>query len=348
MAVVACATYGYHDVMCEVHGLFTPCLGNAARVAMEGSGGRHVKAGIIPDFMDPNSGTPRLLDVKGTTTCATRYVPSPADGAHADSSGCAVRRRASLVPKECENKAKAADTKCNLSPPGTMGPIERRLREFGPVVPLVFGWCGEVNAEFETLLSEIAEIGASRHWRATYANSPGTAKGTVMWCSPNDNNDNNNNCYFNGNNNFACDGNISHGIGNDYSHNGDYNVYYDGDNNYIPYNNSIPASQQRQQQQLLLQRQQQLRLRRQHSLQQLHSGIGVNGDCILDYDGSKFISTTSLKAKDYVTYGFATTTSQTTRPASTRSRALERWTPWHGESMLHGACISLVRNVCII
>ena len=62
------------------------------------------------------------------------------------------------------------------------------------------------------------------------------------WCSPNDNNDNNNNCYFNGNNNFACDGNISRGIGNDYSHNGDYNVYYDGDNNYIPYNNSIPAS----------------------------------------------------------------------------------------------------------
>ena len=148
---------------------------------MEGSNARHAKAGIVPDFMDPNSGTPRLLDVKGATMCAARYVPSPADGAHADASGYAVRRRAALVPREYLNKAKAADTKYHLSPPGTMGPIERRLREFGPVVPLVFGWFGEVNAEFNALLSEVAEIGASRHWRAMNADSPGTAKGTVMW-----------------------------------------------------------------------------------------------------------------------------------------------------------------------
>ena len=40
--------------------------------------------------------------------------------------------------------------------------------------------------------------------------------------------------------------------------------------------------------------------------------------------------------------------SQPRRRASTRSRALERETPWHGESMLRGACISSVRNVCII
>ena len=90
--------------------------------------------------MNPNSGTLRLLDVKGATMCATWYVPSPADGAHADASGYAVRRRAALVPKEYLTKAKAADAKYHLSPPGTTGPIERRLREFGPVVPLVFGW----------------------------------------------------------------------------------------------------------------------------------------------------------------------------------------------------------------
>ena len=40
------------------------------------------------------------------------------------------------------NKAKSADRKYNLSPPGTTGPIERRLCEFGPVAHLVFGWFG--------------------------------------------------------------------------------------------------------------------------------------------------------------------------------------------------------------
>ena len=39
-----------------------------------------------------------------------------------------------------------------------MGPSSR---EFAPVVPLVFGWQGEINAEFDALLSEVAEIGAS-------------------------------------------------------------------------------------------------------------------------------------------------------------------------------------------
>jgi len=55
--------------MCEVCGLFTPFLGNAARVAMEGSGARHAKAGVVPDFVDADSGALRLLDVEGAATC---------------------------------------------------------------------------------------------------------------------------------------------------------------------------------------------------------------------------------------------------------------------------------------
>ena len=147
---------------------------------MEGAGASHAKAGIIPDFMDDNSGTPRLLDIKGISG-KSHYVPSPVNGARADSSGYAARRRAAAVPNQYIYKAKAADTRYNLAPPGTVGPIERRLREFGPVVPLVFGWFGEINAEFNSLLSEVAEVGASRHWRAMNAGSPMLAKGTMMW-----------------------------------------------------------------------------------------------------------------------------------------------------------------------
>ena len=47
-ALLDCMHANYYDVMCEVYGLFTPHLGNAARAAMEGSDARHAKAGIVP------------------------------------------------------------------------------------------------------------------------------------------------------------------------------------------------------------------------------------------------------------------------------------------------------------
>jgi len=92
-----------------------------------------------------------------------------------------VRKRAATVNAEYIHKAKAADAKYNLTPAGTQGPIARRLSEFGPVIPLVFGWFAEINAEFDTLLSEVAEVGAARHWQDMNAASPMAAKGTMMW-----------------------------------------------------------------------------------------------------------------------------------------------------------------------
>ena len=92
-----------------------------------------------------------------------------------------MRKRAATVNAEYTRKAKAADAKYNLTPAGTQGPIARRLSEFGPIVPLVFGWFAEIDAEFDTLLSEVAEVGAARHWQDMNAASPMAAKGTMMW-----------------------------------------------------------------------------------------------------------------------------------------------------------------------
>ena len=40
----------------------------------------------------------------------------------------------------------------------TVGPMEQRLRDFGDpcVAPLVFGWWGEINSEFDDLLKYAA------------------------------------------------------------------------------------------------------------------------------------------------------------------------------------------------
>ena len=111
----------------------------------------------------------------------SRHLPSPASGDRSDASGYAVRKRAATANTEHTRKAKAADAKHNLTPAGTQGPIARRLSEFGPVIPLVFGWFAEINAEFDTLLSEVAEVGAARHWQDMNAASPVAAKGTMTW-----------------------------------------------------------------------------------------------------------------------------------------------------------------------
>ena len=78
-------------------------------------------------------------------------------------------------------EARQKDIQFSADAMGTIGPIEAKLREFGDVIPLVFGWFGEINLEFDELLVEIAETGAARHWRDMCATTPATAKGTILW-----------------------------------------------------------------------------------------------------------------------------------------------------------------------
>ena len=92
-----------------------------------------------------------------------------------------MKRRARNVPRDYVAKAQAADQKYCHTLPGTVGPIEQRLRNFTHVVPLVFGAYGELNEGVETLLSQLAELGAKRHWRRMTATNHEVAKGAIAW-----------------------------------------------------------------------------------------------------------------------------------------------------------------------
>ena len=83
--------------------------------------------------------------------------------------------------REYVRKAQRTDqTYCGTAP-GTVGPVEARLRTFDKTVPLVFGAFGEASAAVEQLIDALAEAGADVHWRAMKAKKREEAKGALVW-----------------------------------------------------------------------------------------------------------------------------------------------------------------------
>ena len=70
-----------------------------------------------------------MHEVKIISCSKTRYKPNSAKRA--------VDARADLLPQEYLTKAKEADRKYNLTPEGTVGPVERKLAELGEVQGVV-------------------------------------------------------------------------------------------------------------------------------------------------------------------------------------------------------------------
>ena len=92
-----------------------------------------------------------------------------------------VEKRAEKVAAEYVRKAQRTDqTYCGTAP-GTVGPVEARLRTFDKTVPLVFGAFGEASAAVEQLIDALAEAGADVHWRAMKAKKRQEAKGALVW-----------------------------------------------------------------------------------------------------------------------------------------------------------------------
>ena len=92
-----------------------------------------------------------------------------------------VSRRARQLPRDYVRKAQKADQQYCGTRPGTVGPVEARLRAFTHVVPLVFGAFGEVSEGVDLLLSKIAAAGAKRHWRRMKARKEDEAIGALVW-----------------------------------------------------------------------------------------------------------------------------------------------------------------------
>jgi len=56
----------------------------------------------------------------------------------------------------------------------------QRLESFGPVLPLVFGAFGEVNAEFRQMLNKLAAFGAPPLWQRMLLKSSTQATGVLV------------------------------------------------------------------------------------------------------------------------------------------------------------------------
>ena len=81
--------------------------------------------------------------------------------------------------REYLGKARTADRKWNLVPPGTRGPLETRLLDYGRIRGFCFGAYGEASGDVKTFVRAAAASGAGAHWLAMGARSAKEARGII-------------------------------------------------------------------------------------------------------------------------------------------------------------------------
>ena len=136
---------------CEVFGLFSHLIPQEGLNRLER--GRE-RQGMVPDFLielpsQTGGKTKRLAELKVLNCCPTRYTT----GHRAK----AVDRRANLLQGEYRKKARDADSICGERNNGEVGPVERKLLQFGDLVGLVVGAFGEVSEDLHYLIQKLAE-----------------------------------------------------------------------------------------------------------------------------------------------------------------------------------------------
>ena len=89
--------------------------------------------------------------------------------------------RAARIQPEREADARKVDEKYCGTQHGADGPVLRRLRSFGPVVPLVVGHFGEWSRGLETLLSVAVADAAPRMRALVDARSDRDSRGRCAW-----------------------------------------------------------------------------------------------------------------------------------------------------------------------
>ena len=172
------------DANTEVYGLFAAAIPQAGRARLQNLPARK-RHGLVPDFLMrvklPESGPMEyLLELKCVHLARSHYRIT--DNINDNDGYCpAVARRAREVPKDYIRKAQHADRTYCGTIPGRIGPIERRLRSYQRVVPLVFGAFGEASEGVELMISQLAHAGGAIHWRRMKARSPEEASGALAW-----------------------------------------------------------------------------------------------------------------------------------------------------------------------
>ena len=134
---------GHVEHECEVYNLFAaemPSEGRRRAFAQHST--ITSRQGSVPDLMWADGQYKRLGDFKTMGLCSTWY---PARRLQGGARGKCVMERANAVNKAMVRQAKQLDEKfCGVTG-GAVGPVQRKLLSFGPVVGIVFGAFGEVS-----------------------------------------------------------------------------------------------------------------------------------------------------------------------------------------------------------
>ena len=109
---------------------------------------------MVPDFMielpSQTEGKARkLAELKVINCCSTRYSPGQRVKA--------VDRRANLLQGEYRRKTREADRLGGDHVLQEMGPVERKLLQYGDLVGLVVGAFGEGSEDLHSLVQSLAE-----------------------------------------------------------------------------------------------------------------------------------------------------------------------------------------------
>ena len=162
----------------EVFGLFAACIPQAGRRRAASSMPARKRQGLVPDFLFTLAldGPERelLFELKTLHVGPSTYAPA----LHRCE---AVARKARTLPSVYAAKAREVDVRFCHTAPGTVGPVETKLRTYDPVRGLVFGAFGETSPDVERLLSACCQAGATRHWREMRLATPAEARGILAW-----------------------------------------------------------------------------------------------------------------------------------------------------------------------
>ena len=148
---------------CEVFGEFAALIPQQGWAAVEqwekGVRGRK-RHGLVPDFKFPEGwgaeGDARLAELKVISCCRSHYAALLTGQEKSPVQAYADAQTALYLAK-----AKKADTEFVGVQEGQQGPVEARLRGYGPVSGLVFGAFGEASEAVHEFVQVVAKSRAS-------------------------------------------------------------------------------------------------------------------------------------------------------------------------------------------
>ena len=153
------AQWGKLRVRCEVFGEFATLIPQQGWERVE-EWEKQVRGrkrhGLVPDFKFPSGweaeGDARLAELKVISCCRSRYAALLTGQAKSP-----VQAYADSLTAEYLRKARQADTDFVGVPVGQQGPVEARLRGYGPVQGLVFGAFGEASEAVHEFVQVVAK-----------------------------------------------------------------------------------------------------------------------------------------------------------------------------------------------